>query len=73
MNLTSDEMLIDINEYGIGKQQLSAFANCLRMNDAVKFAKYIPPKSESEKCLEETKEVITEINKNLNKKPESDI
>lgn len=73
MNLTSDEMLIDINEYGIGKEQLSTFANCLRMNDAVKFAKYIPPKGESEKCLEETKEVITEINKNLNKKPESDI
>ena len=26
-----------------GKEQLAAFANCLRMSNAVKFAKYIPP------------------------------
>ncbi len=73
MNLTSDELLIDINEYGLRKEQLSSFANCLRMNDAVKFAKYIPPQNESENCLEKTKEIITEINNTFNKKPQSDI
>ena len=73
MHLTSDEILMELDEYNLGKEQLSAFANCIRMSNAVKFAKYIPPQYESEKCLQETKEMITEINKNLNIKTESDI
>lgn len=73
LNLTSDEILMELDEYNPGKEQLFAFANCLRMSNAVKFAKYLPPQSESEKCLEQTKEMITEINKNLHKKAESDI
>lgn len=73
MYLASDEILMDINEYGLTKEQISAFANCLRMSNAVKFAKYIPPQSESENCFKQTREIITEINSNLNKKPESDI
>lgn len=72
MHLTSDEMLMELDEYSTGKEQLFAFANCLRMSNAVKFAKYIPPETESEKCLEQTKEMITAINKNLNTKTESD-
>lgn len=72
MHLTSDEILMDLNDYGLDKEQLSAFANCLRMSNAVKFAKYIPPNYESENCLKQTRETITEINKNLNKKTESD-
>ncbi len=73
MNLTSDEILIELDNYQPGKEQLFAFANCLRMSSAVKFAKYIPPQNESEKCLEQTKEMITTINNNLNKKAESGI
>ena len=72
LNLTSDEILMELDDYGPGKEQLFAFANCLRMSSAVKFAKYIPAQNESEKCLEQTKEMITEINKNLNKKTNSD-
>ena len=34
------------------------------MSNAVKFAKYIPDQGESEKCLQQTKEMINEINKN---------
>jgi hypothetical protein len=64
---------MDINEYGLTKEQISAFANCLRMSNAVKFAKYIPPQNESESCFKQTREIITQINSNLNKKPESDI
>ena len=73
MHLTSDEMLMELDEYNLGKEQLFAFANCLRMSNAVKFAKYIPPQNESEKCLQQTKEMITEINKTFNKKSGSDI
>lgn len=73
MNLTADEILMELDEYSPGKEQLFAFANCLRMSSAVKFAKYIPLQSDSEKCLEQTKEMITTINNNLNKKAESGI
>ena len=73
MHLTSDEILMDISEYNLGKEQLSTFANCIRMSNAVKFAKYIPLQYENEKCLQETREMITEINKSLNIKTESDI
>ena len=59
LNLTSDEILMELDEYGLQKEQLFAFANCLRMSNAVKFAKYIPPQNESEKCLKQTKEMIT--------------
>ncbi len=72
MHLTSDEMLMELDEYGLQKEQLFTFANCLRMSSAVKFAKYIPPQGESEKCLLQTKDMITGIN-NLNKKTEVDI
>ena len=65
LHLTSDEILMEINEYGLKKEQLSAFANSLRMSNAVKFAKYIPPHTESEKCLNQTKEMIKQINNNL--------
>ncbi|MGH2563960.1 MAG: hypothetical protein ACRDE5_05580 [Ginsengibacter sp.] len=73
MHLTSDEMLMELSEYDLNKEHLSAFANCLRMGNAVKFAKYIPVQSESEKCLQQTKDIITEINNSLNKKLKSDI
>ncbi|KAA9041727.1 protein BatD [Ginsengibacter hankyongi] len=71
MHLTSDEMLMDLDEYNLGKEKLTAFANCLRMSSAVKFAKYIPANYESEKCLQEIKDTITEINNKLNTKTES--
>jgi hypothetical protein len=43
------------------------------MNSAVKFAKYVPPHTESERCLGQIKEMITAINQNLDKKTEHDI
>ncbi len=73
MHLTSDEILMDLNEYNLSKEQIAAFANLLRMSNAVKFAKYIPDQGESEKCLQQTKEMINEINKNPIAKTESDI
>jgi hypothetical protein len=73
LHLTSDEILMELDEYQLGKEQVFAFANSLRMSNAVKFAKYIPPRDESEKCLEQNREMIMGINKTFNKKPESDI
>ena len=73
LNLTSDEILMELNDYDPGKESLFAFANCLRMNSAVKFAKYLPPNGESERCLGQIKDMITAINQNLDKKAERDI
>ena len=73
LHLTSDEILIELSEYDLPKQTVTEFANCLRMGNAVKFAQYIPPAYENEKCFSQTKEIITAINNFVNKKPESDL
>ncbi len=71
MHLTTGEVLIELKEYSLSQDQIFAFANCLRMSDAIKFAKYLPPQYESEKCLEQEKEMIISINKTLNTTTES--
>ena len=71
MHLTSDEMLMELGDYNLSKEQVSAFANCVRMSNAVKFAKFIPSQQESETCLQQVRATITEVNKNLNQKNES--
>jgi len=43
-------------------------AASLRCNDAVKFAKYLPPSSESEMCLQAIKEAIYTIQQAKNEK-----
>ena len=73
LHLTTDELLIELNGFDLPKEQISTFANCLRMGNVVKFAKYIPPTFENEKCFSQTKEIITAINNFVNKKPESDL
>ena len=73
LHLTSDEILIELSDYDLPKQLVTEFANCLRMGNAVKFAQYIPPAYENEKCFSQTKEIITAINNIVNKKPESDL
>jgi hypothetical protein len=70
--LTTDEILIELPEYNLSKNDIANFANCLRMGNAVKFAQYIPPTFENEKCFSEIKNIITIIN-NQPKKTESDL
>lgn len=73
LHLTTDELLIELNGFDLSKEQIADFANCLRMGSAVKFAKYIPPAYENEKCFSQTKEMIIAINNIVNKKPEDGI
>lgn len=73
LHFTTDEILMELNDYGISKQQIAEFANCLRLGNAVKFAQYIPPVNENEKCFSQLKEMIVTINNIVNKKPESDL
>ncbi len=73
MHLTTDELLVEINELDLSKEKVFDFANCLRMGNAVKFARYVPPDYENQKCFSETREIITNINNIKNKKPEDGI
>ena len=73
LHLTTDEILIELSEFNLPKDQIANFANCLRMGNAVKFAQYIPPGYENEKCLSQVKEMITAVNNFTNKKPENDL
>ncbi|HUZ59569.1 MAG TPA: hypothetical protein VMU83_12380 [Hanamia sp.] len=73
MYLTTDELLMELGNLDVPKEQIAGFANSLRMENAVKFAKYIPPAYENEKCFSQTKEMITNIHKIVNKKPENDL
>jgi hypothetical protein len=73
MHLTTDELLIALNELDLSKEQISSFANSLRMGNAVKFAQYIPPAYENERCFSQTIEMITSIHNIVNKKPGDDI
>ena len=73
LHLTSDEILMELGVYDLSREQITEFANCLSMGNVVKFAQYIPPAYENEKCLTQTKEMITTINNLLNKTPGSDL
>lgn len=73
MHLTTDEVLIELNEMELSKEKIATFANCLRMGNAVKFARFIPPDFENQKCFSEIKEMITNINNIETKEPKDGI
>lgn len=73
LHLTTDELIIELSGFDLKKEQVADFANCLRMGNAVKFAQFVPPAYENEKCFSQTKEMITAINNIVNKKPENDL
>ena len=61
LNLTSSDILLLLNDTLLSKADTFLIAGSLRMTDAVKFAKYFPPTSESESALINTKKVIEQI------------
>lgn len=61
MHLTAAEILPELMHYHLDRDLISEFANALRIADAVKFAKYQPPKDESLRASDVTKKVIKAI------------
>lgn len=61
MNLMTEELLLELQKYPISREVLSELGGCLKMGNAVKFAKYTPPLYENEKCLDKTKEMIEKL------------
>ena len=68
MHLTTDQVLMDLNTSGLDKEQISTLANSLCLGNAVKFAQFIPPASQSLDCMQEIKQKITDINHFIDKK-----
>lgn len=72
LNKTTSDILILLNDQSLDKGMLVKAASSLRCSDAVKFAKYLPPASESEECLVAIKEVINNLQvQTQNNKPQT--
>ncbi|MEI9957223.1 MAG: hypothetical protein WDM90_13180 [Ferruginibacter sp.] len=62
MNKTTGDILVHLADNNLPKENITTAATALRIGDAVKFAKYLPPVYESEQCLTGIKETINYIN-----------
>ncbi|MDP4285867.1 MAG: hypothetical protein Q8891_15740 [Bacteroidota bacterium] len=73
LHLTTDEILFELGKFDIPKDQIGDFASSLRMGNAAKFARYVPPVYENENCFSRVKEMIIFINNLMTKNPGNDI
>ncbi|MDE3213208.1 MAG: hypothetical protein KGM98_08240, partial [Bacteroidota bacterium] len=69
MHLTSEELLLDLKEYDLDQVILQHYAGSLTMSNAVKFAKFLPPKEDNDSCLQAARDLINDIHQKLSKKP----
>ncbi|MEO6548389.1 MAG: DUF4381 family protein [Ferruginibacter sp.] len=67
-NKTTGDILIMLRDQFLDKDLPAKAAASLRCGDAVKFAKYLPPASETMSSIELVKEVIQDIQKHINPK-----
>jgi hypothetical protein len=72
LHLTADEILVEIKNYDVPPDEISKFANSLRMGNAVKFAKYLPERSQNEQSFSDMKNMVNTIHNQV-KKTQSDI
>ena len=63
MRKTTREILLLLKEQQVEEQLLNKVLISLHYGDAVKFAKYFPPVSESEHCMKLVEELVEEIKK----------
>jgi hypothetical protein len=61
---TTGDVLIQLNDNNLSKEKITTVATTLRLGDAVKFAKYLPPAFESEQSLLAIKEIINYMDTN---------
>lgn len=69
LNKTTGDILILLGDQYLDNDMPAKAAASLRCGDAVKFAKYLPPSTESEVCLQSIKEVIQIIQQPTQSKP----
>ncbi len=66
LNKTTGDLLLKFREQEVPADLIASLAAPLRIGDAVKFAKYLPPAEESETCFQQVKNGIEKLNKNSN-------
>lgn len=64
MKSTTGEILVQLKDDLVPQPQLSALAEVLRLNDAVKFAGYFPPATETNAAIDQTENFIKQFNQN---------
>lgn len=60
---TSSELLMQLQAYPIPQDDFIALAQTLRLNDAVKFARFVPDAAENEKALQQITHTIQQLDK----------
>jgi hypothetical protein len=63
---TTSDLLILVSGQQVSPLTISKLASALRCNDAVLFAKYLPPSLESHDCLGRMKEIIQDLENHQN-------
>ncbi len=69
LNKTTSDVLIGLKQIGVGSEMISRLAGTLRLGDAVKFAKYLPPSGETEDSIQSVKALIESFKQNTSPKP----
>lgn len=64
LSKTSGDLLLQLFEYRLHKDDIATAAAALRCSDAVKFAKYVPAEADSREALQTVKAVIEMLHKN---------
>lgn len=65
MEKTSGELMIQLKGLGLTPDAFTRLAQAMRMNDAVKFAKFLPAASENEESFTVIKQSIEELDKKI--------
>ncbi|MCW3093904.1 MAG: hypothetical protein JWP81_4973 [Ferruginibacter sp.] len=68
-NKTTGDILIMLRDQFLDKDLPAKAAASLRCGDAVKFAKYLPPASETEASIQSVRELVQDIQKLITPKP----
>ncbi|HEX4875576.1 MAG TPA: hypothetical protein VFV31_02820 [Chitinophagaceae bacterium] len=60
---TTDDLVVQLRDIGMGKEQFEKLSQSLRLGDFVKFAKFNPSVQENETCFEDIQKAIMHIEK----------
>lgn len=70
LHQTTDEWMISLQSLPVNNESKTSFIQLLRLADAVKFAKYVPPADENEQSVDTTRSMLHEVAQ-LQQKPHS--
>jgi hypothetical protein len=68
---TTDEWMVSLQSLPVNTESKTLFIQLLRLSDAVKFAKYLPPADENERSIETTRSmlnIVAQMQQNANSK-----